>query len=488
MSATRIASLLIFSAILIPASLGAQDATGSIRGTVLDSTGSRIAQASIAVVNTSTGTRYTATSDAEGGFALELIPPGDYSARVIAEGMSPQVTPQLHVDIGAAANLEFRLTIASAHENVTVSAAPTLVETQPSAVSTLLDERAINDFPLNGRRFSDLALFSPGVTQDPRSLTSSTNGDLSFGGIRGFQNTTLVDGGDYNNAFFSQARGRYRAPYQLSTEVVQEFRVSTNSYGAEQGRSGGAVINVVTKSGSNHVHGTVFYHMRDSSLGAANAFLAFKPHNRQQQFGGTIGGPLKRNKIFFFGGFDQHIFHSPNVVEFLDGSSQVIPQAATGPFTPGDYEASDQALVFAAAAQLSSLTGEYPAAQIGNSIFGKLDVNLSPRNQLSLRLNTSRYWGTNNVFLDPASPLSYDSVSNNGEETVSTETATAALTSGLTSRLISHFRAQFSRDLQQSYTNSTATLIKIPTVMDAIGRSDILPRATREHRFHQIGR
>ena len=340
MSSTRISlPALIFFLIAMPAFLAAQDATGSIRGTVVDSTGGRISKASIAVVNIATGLRYTATSDAEGGFAFELLPPGDYSARVVAEGMSPQITPQLHVDIGGSANLEYRLTIAGAQENVTVSAAPALVETQPSAVSTLLDEHAINDFPLNGRRFSDLALFSPGVTQDPRSLTSSTNGDLSFGGIRGFQNTTLVDVGDYNNAFFAQARGRYRAHYAISTEVVQEFRVSTNSYGAEQGRSGGAVVNVVTKSGSNHVHGTVFYLLRDSSFGAADAFLAFKPHNRQQQFGATIGGPLKRNKIFFFGGFDQHIFHSPNVVEFLDGSSQVVPAAGTGLYTPGDYEA-----------------------------------------------------------------------------------------------------------------------------------------------------
>ena len=97
--------------------------------------------------------------------------------------MSSQVTPQLHVDVGGTAELEFRLNVASAQETVTVSASPMLVETQPSAVSTLLDERAINDFPLNGRRFSDLALFSPGVTQDPRSLTSGSNGDLSFGGI-----------------------------------------------------------------------------------------------------------------------------------------------------------------------------------------------------------------------------------------------------------------------------------------------------------------
>ena len=99
--------------------------------------------------------------------------------------------------------------------------------------------------------------------------------------------------------------------------MVQEFRVSTNSYGAELGRSGGAVVNVVTKSGSNQAHGTGFYYLRDSSFGAADPFLAFRPHNRQQQVGGTIGGPIEPNKIFFFAGFDQHIFHVSNVVEFL---------------------------------------------------------------------------------------------------------------------------------------------------------------------------
>jgi Carboxypeptidase regulatory-like domain/TonB dependent receptor len=495
MSATRTLSVLIIVLInltiqltvqltILPLSLSAQDATGSIRGTVVDSSGSRIARASVVIVNIATGLRYTATSGTEGTFAFDLLQPGDYSARAVAPGMSPQITPQLHVDVGAAAEVAFHLTIASTQEKVTVSAAPTLVETQPSAVSTLLDERAVNDFPLNGRRFSDLALFSPGVTQDPRGLTSATNGDLSFGGIRGFQNTTLVDGADFNNAFFAQARGRYRAPYQFSTEVVQEFRVSTNSFGAEQGRSGGAVINVVTKSGSNHLHGTVFYYLRDSSFGASNPFLAFKPHNRQQQVGGTIGGPIKRNKVFFFAGFDQHIFHVPNVVEFLDGSSQLVPRASTGPFTPGDYEDTDHDLVFAAATHLSSLAGEYPAAQVGNSSYGKLDINLSPRHQLSLRVGTTRYWGANNVFLDPASPVTYNSISNNGQEVVSTETASLSLTSGLSQRWISHLRAQFSRDRQQSYSNASDVLVKIPTILDGMGRSNILPRQTREHRLH----
>ncbi len=489
MFSTRISIVLTLTlfttALAVPDRLMAQDSgTGAIRGSVLDSTGGRIAQASIVVVNSANGARYTANSDSEGRFALDLLPPGDYAARVEAPGMSPQLTPQLHVDVGGTSDVEFRLTVARIQESLTVSASPSLVATEPSAVSTLLDERAVNDFPLNGRRFSDLALFSPGVTQDPRSLTSDTNGDLSFGGIRGFQNSTLVDSLDFNNAFFAQARGRYRAPYQFSTEVVQEFRVSSNSYGAEQGRSGGAVVNVVTKSGSNHLHGTAFYYLRDSSFGAADPFLAFKPHNRQQQVGGTIGGPLKRNKIFFFAGFDQHFFHVPDVVEFLDGSSQVIPQAGAGLATPGDYEATDQALVFAAAAHLTSLAGEYPASQIGNSSFGKLDINLTPRNQLALRVNTTRYRGSNNVFLDPGSPVTYDAISDNGQELVATETANVSLTSSFSPRWISHFRAQFSRDQQQSYSNTSDVLVKIPDILDGMGRSNLLPRQTREHRLH----
>jgi hypothetical protein len=471
------------SSLLLSSLTFAQDAaTGAIRGTVLDPAGGLIAQASIVAVNSATGARYSTTSNAEGRFALDLLPPGDYSARAVADKMSPQETPPLHVDVGASTELEFHLTVAGPQESITVSGAPKLVETNPSAVSTLIDERAIADLPLNGRRFSDLMLLSPGVTQDPRSLTSATNGDLSFGGLRGFQNSFLVDGGDFNNAFFAQARGLYRAPYQFSNEVVQEFRVSSNSYGAETGRAGGAVINVVTKSGSNHWHGSGLYYIRDSAFSATDPFMTFKPQSRQQQGGATIGGPIKKNKIFFFGGFDQHYFHVPDVVEFLDGSMQVVPQASTGPYSPGDYEASDQALVFAAAAQLTSLAGSYPAAQIGNASYAKLDINLSPRNQLAIRFNSSRYWGSNNVFLDPASPVTYDSISDNGTETVSTETGSVSLTSSLTPRLISHLRAQFSRDLRQSYTNTTDTLIKVTDILDGIGRSDLLPRATREHR------
>jgi len=479
-------SCALFCCLLLLATVAlAQDAsTGALRGTVTDAAGSRIAGATVVLVNTATGLRYSTATDSEGRFAFELLPPGDYSARTESAGMSPQTAPRLHVDVGGATELELKLAVAGAKESVTVSGEPQLIETQPSGVSSLIDERAINELPLNGRRFTDLALLTPGVTQDPRGLTSGSNGDLAFGGIRGYQSSYLVDGGDNNNAFFAQARGRYRAPYQFSNEVVQEFRVSSNTYGAELGRAGGAVVNVVTKSGSNQVHGTDFYFLRDSALGATHPLLNFKPHDQQQQFGFTLGGPLRRNRAFFFAGFDQHIFHVPAVVRFVNGSSVVVPQPGTGPETPGDYEATDQALVFATAAQISQQAGTFPSSMLGNAGFLKLDLSLTPHNNLSLRLSTSRYYGHNNVFLDTASPRTTFGISENGEEDVFTETGSVSLTSGLSFRLVSHLRAQFSRDQQQSSTNTSAPLTRIPRIIDGFGRSSILPRQTREHRLH----
>lgn len=465
--------------------LCAQDSSsGAIRGSVTDPTGSRLVSASVVLVNAATGFRYAGTSDGEGRFAFDLLPPGDYNGRAVASGMSPQVTPRIHVPVGGILEVEFKLSVAGVKETVTVSSEPPLVDTQPVAVSSLIEERAITGLPLNGRRFSDLALLTPGAAQDPRDLTSGSNGDLAFGGVRGFQSSFLVDGGDNNNGFFSQATGRYRAPYQFSTEVVQEFRVSSNTYGAELGRSGGAVINVVTKSGSNQFHGTDFYFIRDSLFSATHPFMTFKPHDRQQQFGFTFGGPIKRNRAFFFVGFDQHIFHVPTVVQFLNGTQKIVPVPGQGPETPGDYEQSDAQQVFAAAQRLDSLAGSFPAKLLGNAGFGKVDVTLSPRNTLSARLSTSRYYGLNNVFFDAGSPLTTFALSENGSENVATETGSLALVSGLSPRVVSHFRIQFTHDLQESSSNSTLPLTRITDEVDGFGRSSILPRQTREHRLH----
>src|SRR5579884_1700737 len=386
----------IAALVVIPTLCFPQDSsTGAIHGIVLDPSGRRIPGASIALVNSSTGLSYSQMSDAIGGFNFELLPPGDYSARVTANKMSPQVSPFLHVTLGEVTEINFKLQIAGAAENVTVSAEARIIETQPHGLSTVIDERAIQNLPLNGRRFTDLSLLTSQATQDPRGQNSSSTGDLSFGGVRGFQTSYLVDGGDNNNAFFAQARGRYRAPYQFSNEVIQEFRVSPNSNSAESGRTAGAVVNVVTKSGTNKFHGSGFYYLRDSDFDARDPELNIKPYDIQHQFGFTLGGPLKRNRIFFFAGYDQHIFHEPTVVRFVNGASTIIPQASTGPFTPGDFEADDQGLVFSTAAQLSKQAGLYPSKLLGRAAFAKLDIAISPHNQLSLRVNSSHYTGAN---------------------------------------------------------------------------------------------
>jgi hypothetical protein len=465
--------------------LWSQDAsTGALRGVVLDPQGAIITGADVVAVRTETGIRYHAATDAEGRFTLDMLPPGEYGARAEADGMSPQERTRIRVEVGAATKLNFKLTVAGARETLTVQESPQLLETQSSQVSAMLDDRAIGELPLNGRRYTDLSLLAPGVTQDPRGLTSSSNGDLAYGGVRGYQSSYLVDGADNNNGFFAQARGRYRSPYQFSNEVIQEFRVSSNSYGAELGRAGGAVVNVVTKSGSNQWHGSGFYYLRDSALGAAPAFVGFNPDSQQHQFGGTVGGPLRRNKAFIFAGYDQHIFHVPTVVEFDNGSTVVTPQKGQEPLHHGDYEESDKELVFAAADQLSTMGGTFPSRMIGNAGFAKVDYSLTPRHYLTARLSTSRYSGVNNVFLDPASPITNYAISGNGEENVKTESASLGLLSGITPKLTSHLRAQFSRDLEQSFPNSTDAKTKIYDIIDGFGEASILPRQTREHRLH----
>ena len=182
--------------------------------------------------------------------------------------------------------------------DLTVTAKPITIDTQSSGLSDVVEQQAIQGLPLNGRRFTDLALLSSAVVQDPRGLTSDSNGDLSFGGVRGFSNNFQVDGADDNNTFYAQANGRYRAPYQFSNEVIKEFRVSSNSYSAEQGRAGGAVFNVATKSGTNQWHGTDFYYLRDRDFDAQQPYATSKPDDRQQQFGATLGGPIRKDRFF----------------------------------------------------------------------------------------------------------------------------------------------------------------------------------------------
>jgi Carboxypeptidase regulatory-like domain len=468
---------LSFLVLLFSLPLLAQDGSTSLQGIVEDASGARIASAAVIVSDASRGIRLTETTDAQGNFTFGMLPPGRYDVTASARDMAAKTSHGVDLLVGGVSWVQLRLAPAAVQQTVHVTAAPIPIETQGGEVSNVVTQTAIGGLPLNGRRFTDLALLSPDVVQDPRGLTSNSNGDLSVGGVRGFQNSFLVDGADDNNSFYSQARGRYSAPYQFSNEVIQEFRVSKNSYSAELGRSGSAVFNVVTKSGTNNWHGTGFYFLRDSEFDAQPAFTDTKPDDRQQQFGGTIGGPIEKDRIFFYAGFDQHLLTVPSVVQFGAGTPTVIPQ-------PTDYDYLDQQLVQAAAQKLNNMGGTYPTTMQGNAGFAKVDFNLSPKQLAFIRLSTSMLTGTNNVFFDPSSPLTGYAATANGSQDVHTESLAGSLISSWTPNLATNFRLQFSRDLEQLTSNSDQPWTKIYDLVDGFGGSSTLPRQTNEKKLH----
>jgi len=454
-----------------------QDGNTSLQGIVEDLSGARIAHAEVTLANPDNGFHGATATDGEGRFSFAMLAPGRYTVAASAPGMAAATRSGLELHVGGSMQLQLRLRPAGPAEQITVVAPPAVIDPENGEVSQLIDAQVIVDLPLNGRRFTDLALLSPGVTQDPRGLTSGSNGDLSYGGTRGYQNSFLVDGTDNNNSFFAQARGRYRAPYQFSNEVIKEFRVSSNGYSAELGRAGGAVFNVVTNSGGNHWHGTAFLYARDRTFDAQPAYVSSMPNERQRQFGGTLGGPLRKDRAFLYLGYDQHQMTVPSILQFGNGASTVVPQ-------PADYDRKDRDLVFGAAAQLDAMAGEYATQMGGSAGFAKLDLNLSSRHLLFFRLGTSRYSGVNNVFFDPASPITTYAENSNGSEEVKTESLAVSWTSMWSNRLSNNLRGQFSRDVQQSYANSEDAKVKIYGIVDGMGRSGMLPRQTNENKWH----
>lgn len=463
--------------LVISCDLTAQDGSTSLQGIIEDASGARIVAASITVTDVSRGLRMQTITDGQGGFNFAMLPPGRYDVTASAPGMGTRTSRGVELLVGGISVVQLRLAPTAPTQTITVSAQSTPVETHTVDVSNMVTQRAIQDLPLNGRRFTDLALLSSDITQDPRGLTSDSNGDLSVGGVRGFQNSFLVDGTDDNNSFFAQARGRYRAPYQFSNEVIKEFRVSPNTYSAELGRAGGAVFNVATKSGTNNWHGSGFYYLRDRDFDAGQPYTSDQPNDRQQQFGGSIGGPIRKDRVFFYAGYDQDLLSVPSIVQFANGSSSIVPQ-------PADYDYKDQQLVVAAAQKLNKMGGTFPTTMRGNAGFAKFDFNLSPKHLAFLRLSTSMLTGANNVFFDPSSPITSYPVTANGTENVRTESVAASLISSWTTSLATNLRLQYSRDVQQSIANSDDPWTKIYDVVAGFGGSSILPRNTTEHKLH----
>src|SRR5712692_5068759 len=296
-------------------SMCAQVSTGSVQGTVSDPSGAVVPGARLTATNTATGVSFATESNADGLYRFAVLPVGTYDLTVEKQGFTTQTRKAIDVTVGAKIALDWKLAVSGTQQTVNVTEETPLVETTRTALSTTVDSMSVATLPVNGRNFIEFVLLTPGVTRDPRT------GDISFGGQRGTLNSLTVDGADDNNTFFGQTSGRTgsgRAPYQFSQDAVQEFQVNSNGYSAEFGRAGGAVINVVTKSGTNNLHGTAFEFYRDRALNATDLInkIGSKPKSPYHfnQFGGTLGGPVMKDKIFFFFNYDGQRNTIPNIV------------------------------------------------------------------------------------------------------------------------------------------------------------------------------
>src|SRR5438128_3442117 len=276
-----------------------QITTGTIQGTVTDANGAIVPGATVEIKNLETNLSKTLTTDDGGRFVALALPPGKYSVTVSKQGFATAVAESLDLTVGQALNLPVAMKVSGVADRVTITAAPT-VDSVKTESSTTLNEPAGSTTPILGRKFEDLLTLTPGV-----SVVQGPDGDeITFSGQRGVFNNVSFDGGDYNNGFFGEQLGGQRVAIDIPLDAVKEFQVVATGATAEFGRTASGIINVISKSGTNNVHGSVFHFQRLEALTANTSDGKPLKGFRREQFGGTVGGPIRKDKAFFFFAFE----------------------------------------------------------------------------------------------------------------------------------------------------------------------------------------
>jgi hypothetical protein len=433
--------------------------TGAIEGVVMNPNKEVVPGASVTVRNIGTNNEETATSDGEGRFRVVNLQPGTYSVTVNSQGFSPFNQEKVVVEVGRVTSLEVPLSVTGVSGTVQVTSEAPVINTTQQDFSTNVNQTSINELPINGRRWSNFALLSPGTVPD------GNFGLISFRGVSGLLNNSTIDGGDNNQAFFSEERGRTRISYVVSQAAVREFQVNTSNYSAEYGRAAGGVVNAVTKSGTNEFHGQGFYYQRNNKWGARNprGFLSnfdpatglttltgFKPVDVRHQFGGNIGGPIVKNKLFFFFNYDQQKRNFPGLATFatpnyLSSVSRSNLTAAVRGLTNTQI---DQTLSF-----LNSLTGPVPRKGDQRIIMPKIDWNINQDHTFTASYNRMRWQSPNGIQTQPTNTFARGSF---GDDFVQVDALNMRLASTLSQVLVNEFRFQYGRD--NEFQASTAPL------------------------------
>lgn len=427
----------------LPAGARAQSqaTTAEINGRVVDAQGGVLPGVTVTAKSEATGYTRTTVTNEEGFFALPLLPPGQYELLVELPGFgnARRVVP---LTVGASVTVNQTLQLAAVQETITVEARSPLVETSATVPTTTVSQEAIANLPINGRRFHDFITLTPTVQVDPQ------RNQLSFAGQRGINSNVSVDGADYNQPFFGGIRGGERSnnAFTVPMESIQEFQVIAAGYSAEFGRSTGGLVNAITKSGSNNLGGSAFYVNRNRDWAERNAFGQTAAPT-QQQFGGSVGGPLSRDRLFFFGAYEQQEFKNTRAVAFnLTGISP----------TPDNQEA----LTY-----YRSLEEDFDTTNDAIGLLGRVDYQMTGGSRMSLRYSYSRNEGVNaNASGNALEATTTSALSNNGTEKDNTNTFVGQYTTALRSNLLVEARGQYSREERPREAN-----VFSPTVTNAVG-------------------
>jgi outer membrane receptor for ferrienterochelin and colicin len=415
--------LLALSLLLVALPLLAQSqaTTGVIEGTVVDASGAAVPGVTVTVKNIATGYEVVVVTDAAGRFRAVLLPLGPYQVTAGLQGFATVVQKGLDLGVGQTLTVNIALKQATAAEEIVVTAAPSLIETARTEGSTRIDQKAVEGLPNNGRNFIEFTKMTPGVT-----IVQGPDGDeLSINGQKGISNNISVDGADFNNPFFGEQRGGQRPPFTFNLDAVKEIVVIADGANAEFGRSMSGFVIVITKSGTNDLSGTTHLTYKNDSLSSQpknpNGTTSPKFPATQTQAGFTFGGPLQRDKLFYFGAFDYQKGKTtkqtdPNRIE----KRVVDALAALGsPNENGSIEHTNDARVFLL----------------------KLDWNVSNKNVVHLSYNNTWSQQVNGTF-----DVDSWGRSANAIEKDSSNAIVGGLTSTLQASLLNEFRFQFAKE------------------------------------------
>ncbi len=464
-------------------SASAQTSTGTITGTITDPKGLPMASVNVQVHNVDTGFDHVFPTNDAGIYVASQLQPGSYDITATQTGFATVSHTGVNLLVNQTLTIDIQMPVASQQGTITVTGETPVVETEKTEQSQDVSQTLVEGLPINGRRWENFVLLTPAVTTD------GTSGLSSFRGISGLYNGNSVDGANNTQAFFSEARGRtIIVAYVYSADSIKEFEVAASNYSAEFGQAAGGVVNAVTRSGTNQLHGDLFYNLRYPTLNALDPISkvnaasspggigsATQTVHQQHQFGGSVGGPILKDKLFYFVTYDG--FRKVNPIDYT--TSQLNP-SISGLVCP--LQITSAQCLAAKNFVNNGLLGPFARNLTQDIGFGKLDYQLTPSNHLDALYNFQN-WGE--PFGYNTSPtIANQGSTENGPGGTHERFFIASWNATIGSDKVNEARFQWGRDFEFDGSNASGPLVTL-TNLFGYGVTSALPRPAfpDEHRY-----